>query len=139
MKDTLSLGPRSPVLNKFDNKEVLATLDEFLHHCKNNCVDDEVITDINVKTLNYVKKCKQLRNSRNVMLTNKYLKENGLLAVPFDKGVGICIMPKETYNSKIKAITDLPQFEKYIDKRSNARHPIFIEEDRVCNKLEEFA
>ena len=62
---------------------------------------------------------------------------NGLLAVPFDKGVGICVMPKETYNSKIKAITDLPQFEKYIDKRSNARHPIFIEEDRVCNKLEE--
>ena len=135
--ETLSLGPRSPVLNKFDSKEVLATLDEFLHHCKNNCVDDEVITDINVKTLNYVKKCKQLRNSRNVMLTNKYLKENDLLAVPFDKGIGICVMSKETYTSKIKAVTDLPQFEKYIDKRSNARHPVFIEEDRVCNKLEE--
>ena len=26
---------------------------------------------------------------------------------------------------------------KRSDKRSNARHPIFIEEDRVCNKLEE--
>ena len=40
------------------------------------------------------------------MLTNKYLKDNDLLAVPFDKGVGICVMSKETYTSKIKAITD---------------------------------
>ena len=49
------------------------------------------------------------------MLTNKYLKENRLLAIPFDKGVGICVMKKETYDQKMKSITDLPQFEKHFD------------------------
>ena len=54
--ETLSLGPRNPVLDQFDSKEVLANLDSFLHYCQKKCVDDETITDINVKTLNYVKK-----------------------------------------------------------------------------------
>ena len=40
--------------------------------------------------------CKKMNNARNIMLTNKYLKENKLLAIPFDKRVGICIMSKET-------------------------------------------
>ena len=31
-----------------------------------------------------------------------YLKDNGLLAVPFDKGVGFCVMKKETYEKKLK-------------------------------------
>ena len=69
-------------------------------------IDDETITDINVKTLNYVKKCKKMKNAKNIMLTNKYLKQ---MAIPFDKGVGICLMSKDTYDRKMKALTDLPQ------------------------------
>ena len=69
------------------------------------------------------------------MLTNKYLKENRLLAIPFDKGVGICVMKKETYDQKMKSITDLPQFEKHFDKRKNAKHPVFKEQDTVCDSL----
>ena len=65
--DTLSLGPRSPVLNKCDSKEVLATIDGFLHHCKEKCiVPDDVMTDINIKTINYIKKCDKLKPSRNI-------------------------------------------------------------------------
>ena len=98
--ETLCLGPRNPVLERFDPKDVLIELDHFLDHCKNNYLSDEIITYINVKTINYIKKCKKIKNSRNVILTKKYITDNGLLTIPFDKGVGICIMHKDTYNKK---------------------------------------
>ena len=85
--DTLSLGPRNPVLSKFNQNHVLSELDSFLNFCKENQVSDELITDINIKTLNYVKKCKKQKPPRNIQLTRKYLIENKLLAVPFDKGI----------------------------------------------------
>ena len=115
--DTLSLGPRNPVLNKFEPKDILVELDSFLSDCKKKYVAEETLTDINVKTLNYIKKCKQLKSSRNIMLTKRYLKENNLLAVPFDKGVGICLMKKETYHTKMNKIINLPQFEKVATTR----------------------
>ena len=55
--DTLALGPKSSILDKFNEKDVLAELDGLLSHCKRNQVNNEIITDINVKTLNYIKKC----------------------------------------------------------------------------------
>ena len=67
--DTLSLGPKNSVLNKFEQKDILMELDCFLEYCKNNHIQDETITDINVKTLNYIKKCKKLKESRNVIMT----------------------------------------------------------------------
>ena len=51
------------------------------------------------------------------MLTKKYLKENNLLAIPFDKGVGICIMKTETYHDKMNTIIQLPQFQKIVNSR----------------------
>ena len=57
------------------------------------------MTDINVKTLNYIKKCKQQKSPQNKMMTKKYLKDNELLAIPFYKGIGICIMKKEIRQS----------------------------------------
>ncbi len=59
--ETLSLGPKNAVLDKFNPKDVLAEVDGLMRHCKYNNVPDEVITDINVKTLNYIKKCKQMK------------------------------------------------------------------------------
>ena len=94
---TLSLGPKNAVLDKFDPKDVLAEVDGLLSHCKNRKIPDEIITDINVKTLNYIKKCKQMRTSKNITMTKKCLKEKDLLAVPYDKGVGICVRKKGTY------------------------------------------
>ena len=52
-------------------------------------------------------------------MTKKYLKDNDLdlLAIPFDKGIGICVMKKETYHMKMDTIINLPQFEKVQKKR----------------------
>ena len=71
------------------------------------------------------------------MLTKEYLKNNGLLAIPFDKGIGICIMKKETYNQKLDAITNLPQFEKVVQTRKNAKHPVIKEEERITGMLKD--
>ena len=44
--------------------------------------------------------------------TRKYLRDNGLLAVPFDKGVGFCIMRKQSYESKLESLSKSAQFVK---------------------------
>ena len=45
-------------------------------------------------------------------------------------------MKKDVYYAKMKMLTDLPQFEPYVDKRINAKHPIFKEEERVIKLLD---
>ena len=57
--ETLSLGPKNSVSNKFEQKDILMELDCFLEYCKDHYIPDETITDINIKTLNYIKKCKK--------------------------------------------------------------------------------
>ena len=133
--ETLALGPKNSVLERFDQNDVLAELDELMRYCKGKDMSDEFITDINVKTLAYIKKCKKQKPSRNILLTKRYLKENDLLAVPFDKGIGICLMSKETYETKLKAITDLPQFEKVLPKRKNVKNQVLKEEEIVTTTL----
>ena len=65
--ETLSLGPKNAVLDRFDAKDVMAELDGLLYFCKNNNVSEELITDINVKTLEYIKRCKKMKTSRNLI------------------------------------------------------------------------
>ncbi|XP_057290128.1 uncharacterized protein LOC130612790 [Hydractinia symbiolongicarpus] len=90
---------------------------------------------MNIKTLAYIKRCSKQKGSRNLQLTNRYLKENNLVALPFDKGIGIYIMKVETYNNKMSEITDLPQFEKLVGRRKNKKHPMLKEEERVLSML----
>ena len=108
-----------------------------MEFCRDKKVDEEVITDINIKTLSYIKNCEKQKSPRNLMLTRRYLKENQLLAVPFDKGIGICVMPTTTYDEKIKKITDLPQFQKVVPARKNAKNPILKEEERIISFLKD--
>ena len=44
-------------------------------------------------------KKKQTSGETAVETTRKYLRDNGLLAVPFDRWVGLCIMREQTYES----------------------------------------
>ena len=127
--ETLSLGPKNSVLDRFDPKEILVEVDRLLYHCKTKNIADEIITDINVKTLTYIKQCKKMKISKNIQLTKKYLKQNDLLAIPFDKGVGICVMKKSAYHEKMDKIIQLPQFEKYEKPRKNAVYPVLKEEE----------
>ena len=133
--DTLSLGPKNAVLEKFNQNDVLSELDSFIKFCTDREVNDNLITDINIKTLAYIKNCKKQKPSRNIQLTKKYLKENSLLAVPFDKGIGICLMKLDVYNNKLDNIIKLPQFSKLLPKRKNEKHPVLKEEERITSLL----
>ena len=109
----------------------------FFPYCIYIYVSKEIITDINIKTLDYIKKCKKIKCSKQIKLTKKYLKDNNLLAVPFDKGIGICVMKKETYFQKMDNIIQLPQFEKVTKERKNAKNPILKEEERIQEILKD--
>ncbi|XP_057310730.1 uncharacterized protein LOC130648656 [Hydractinia symbiolongicarpus] len=135
--ETLALGPRNPIIEKFNKNDVLTGLDDLIRFCKDKKINDELITDINVKTLAYVKKCNKQKPSKNIQMTKKYLKLNNLIAVPFDKGIGICVMKVESYNNKMNDIIGLPQFNKLTSKRKNEKNPVFKEEERITSVLKE--
>ena len=56
--------------------------------------------------------------------------DNGLLAVPFDKGVSFCVMRKETYEKKLK---DLLQAEHF-SERKNLTDSVIRKIEKDINK-----
>ena len=118
--DTLALGPNNSILDKFNSKEMLAELDLLLKNCKNNNITSEVINDINAATMKYIKSCSKQKSPRNLVMTKKYLTENKLMAVPFDKGIGFCVMKADSYKKKLDDILKLDQFRKEIKPRKNS-------------------
>ena len=58
------------------------------------------------------------------------MKDNGLLAVPFDMGVGFCVMKKEKYEKKLK---DLLQAEQFSEKK-NLTDSVIIKTEKDINK-----
>ena len=60
--ETLALGPKNSILTKFDKNEVLAEADKLLKFCKAKEISAEIMTDINVKTLTYIKNCNKQKN-----------------------------------------------------------------------------
>ena len=78
-----------------------------------------------------------MKPNRNILMTRKYLTTNNFLAVPFDKGIGFCLMTVEQYRDKMNMLTGLPQFSRVVNTRKNARDAILTEEDRVVNVLKE--
>jgi len=113
---TLALVSKKSIVDKFWRNWYFSWLDELLRYCQHNQFNEDIITDINVKTLAHIKNCK-----KQIDLTNRYLKENKLLAVPFDKGIEICLVSHDL--CKLKGITNLPQFTKVIFTRENEKHP----------------
>ena len=60
----------------------------------------------------YVKRVKQTPSNKGVEKARKFLKSNGLVAVPYDKGVGFCVMRKDTYENKFSDTVDSNEFSK---------------------------
>ena len=68
-------------------------------------------------------------------MTRRFLKEHDLLTVPFDKGIGICVMKASTYKEKLEVILQLEQFVKVTNTRKNAKDLCFKEEERINEAL----
>ena len=60
----------------------------------------------------YAKLVKQTPSDKVVEKARKYLKSKGLVAVPYDKGMGFCVMRKDTYVNKSSDTLDSNQFSK---------------------------
>ena len=132
--DTPSMGPKNPILDKFNQKELLAEIDLLLNRLGKANASNDVL--INAATLKYVKSCSSQRTLRHIIMTKRYLQEKDLLSVLFDKGPGICVMKRQTYISKLNDILNLEQFEKVTVTRKNGRDLCLKEEDRMNSVLQ---
>ena len=108
----LRLGPKNPVLTKFEEEKFLAKIDVLLKDCKDKNEATDVTNKINALTLGYIAKCKTQRLSRPLIQTKRWLKVNNCVAVPYDKGCGYCIMKQDSYHAKLRVILNGRQFEK---------------------------
>ena len=69
---------------------------------KLNRLPREKFSEIEAAARRYAKNVKKTPSVKGAERVRNYLKDNGLLAVPFDKGVGFCVVKNETYEKKLK-------------------------------------
>ena len=99
----------------------------FLSELKLNRLSGEKLCEIEAAAKRYAKNVKPTLSDKGVGKARKYLKDSGLLTVPFDKGVGFCVMKKETYEKKLK---DLLQAEEFNERKNLTDNVIMkIEKD----------
>ena len=112
VQQVLALGPKHPFRDKFNETHFLADIDIFLLDFKNRKVPGEALCEIEAVAKAYAKRVKQTPSDKGVEKARKYLKSNGLVAVPYDKGLGFCVMRKDTYENKLSDTLDSNQFSK---------------------------
>ena len=98
------MGPKHPIREKFNETHFLADIDIFISQLKNQKPSGETLSEIEAAAKAYAKNVRQTPRDKAVEKTRKYLKDNGSLVVPFDKGVGFCIGRKQTYESKLESL-----------------------------------
>ena len=92
----MAVWPKHPVRDEFNETHFLADI-VFFSDLKNCKVPGEAICEIEAVTKTYTKRVKQTLSDKGVEKARKYLKSNGLVAVPYDKCVGFCVIRKDTY------------------------------------------
>ena len=106
--DLLSFGPKHPIRDNFDDMNFPADMD--LLQSQNT--DTDTCNDLKAIATWYVKLAKRQSSDRALTKTVAYLKNNGLKAVPFDKGIGYCIMTEDDYLKRREKVFTTPQFVK---------------------------
>ena len=89
VREVLSFGPKHPVRGKFNEIHFLADIDSFLSELKFNRKPGEKLYDADAAAKRFAKNVKQTPSDRCVEKARNYLKDNSLLAVRFDKWVGL--------------------------------------------------
>ena len=112
---------------------------------RNQKTSGERLCETEVAAKAYAKIVRQTPRDKAVEKTRKYLKDNGLLAVPFDKGVSFYIMRKQTYDLKLESLLQFAQFEKKdattdevilkIEKELNKELPAMNKRDEIGDQL----
>ena len=130
MREVLSFGPKHPVGDKFNETHFLADIDSFLSELKLNRLPGEKLCEIEAAAKRYAKNVKQTPSDKGVEKARKYLKDNGFLEVPFDKGVGFWVMKKETYGKTLKNLLQAEQFSE----KKNLTDSLIMKIENETNK-----
>ena len=109
VQELLAYGPKHPIRGPFNDMHFLASIDRLLSAKK---PDKDTDNDIQALSTWYIKQNRRIPQDSAVDKVSKYLRQNGLLAIPFDKGVGFCVMRCSEYESKLNDILNGPQFIK---------------------------
>ena len=112
VQQALALGTKHPVRDKFNETHFLGDIDIFLSRLENRKVPGETLCEIEAVAKAYAERAKQTPSDKGVEKARKYLKSNGLVAVLHDKGVGYCVMRKDTYENKMSDTLDSNQFSE---------------------------
>ena len=123
----MALGPKHAVRDKFNETHFLTDIDIFLSDLKNPKIPVEALCEIEAVAKAYAKRVKQTPSDKGVEKVRKYLKRNRLIAVPYDKGVGFCVMRKDTYENKLSDTLDSNQFSE--NKGTSGANILKIERD----------
>ena len=111
--DVLSLGKKHPVRDKFNEVHFLADVDRLVRELRENNIDAEKLCEIKSSPKSYAKNVRETPMYRRVKNTNDFMKDQTLtlLALPFDKVCGFCVMKQTIYSDKLNEILSSSQFE----------------------------
>ena len=109
--DVLLLGQKHPIRDKFNEVRFLADVDGLVRELRENNTDGEKLCELELSAKWYAKNVRETPMDRGVKKTNNFLKDQKLLAVPFDKSCGIFVMKQTTYSDKLNEILSSSQFE----------------------------
>ena len=112
--DYLSLAPKHPVRDKFNDLHFLADVDRLLYNLKTNNMENDKLNKVNALTVWYIKAMKKQKEDPNYRKVNSYLRKENIKAVPFDKGAVFCLMSDADYFSSsvfpATVVLSLPSF-----------------------------
>ena len=89
----------------------LADVDRLVRELRENNIEGEKLSELESSAKWYAKNVRETQMDRRVKKANAFLKDQKLLAVPFDKGFGFCVMKQTTYLDKLNKILSSSQFE----------------------------
>ena len=109
--DVLSLGPKHPVRDKFNEVHFLADVNRLDRELRENITHGEKLCEIELSAKWYAKNVRETPMDRGVKKAKDFLKDQKLLAVPFDKDCSFCVLKQITYSDKLNEILSSSQFE----------------------------
>ena len=112
VRDLLAFGPKHPIRDKFRELQFLLDIDSFIRNLREIYVQGEKPFGIEAAAKWYTKIIRETPFDRALAKVQKYLRDNDLIAVPFDKGVRLCVIKKFTYAETLEKVLDCEQFRK---------------------------
>ena len=122
----LSRGYKSPVYGRFHSDKFYCEIDYLLQRT------DAPRDSVSYYANRYVRKIRKQPVTNMVHSTSKYLKDEGLVAAPFDKGNGIYVLTEDSYQKGLRDILQGAQFEK---ETGTANELYINEEHKIRKKL----